>query len=764
GGHKQIGCRYKPGHWTSAVIEAKANKDDFVGEMEIGVYQDKGTRPVGLDALPYRLTDRRDVALSKGRMKGLHGSFYVPPGVEIASGKMTLAQRRGLQRFELPFPLTRMAAYQYHFVVLARSPDRYGFLNAIDSIRPPGGEADMGKGDYHYSVALVRADRQTPVPDGALFWTGIAYVLWDDVDPKSLTPEQQRALVDWLHWGGQLIVSGPDTLETLRGSFLDAYLPAKADGAWALAPGDFEDLNARFTLKGQRALAPVGEWSGVKLRLATDSQFVPDNGRLLAERRVGRGRVVVSAVRLNDRPLIDWPGFDGWFNACLLRRPARKFEPNEYGDDPVVAWADATTHRRDDAALTCNLRYFARDADVPRSVYTFSSEIEEATANPSGMGALLAGQGGSSLLDEREANGTGLAAWRNFSPAANAARRSLQSAACVEVPGRWFVIWVIAAYLGVLVPLNWFVFAAMGRVEWAWAAAPLIAVGCTLAVVHLARLDVGFARSETNLGVLELQSGYSRAHLAKYTALYTSLTTQYEFGQDGMGGLVQPFPTVDNPKEFRMLPGQGLGTLEYWHGSDSWLRGFSIPSNLVDFVHAEEMVGLDGPIDVLRNSSGGWEIINRTGLPLHGVGVIRRDAAGRIETAWVGELDRLSSAGATFVRAEADKGPWWPGDRNRAVATKAKAVKGEANVRELTDLAEQVDDLAPGEARLVGWTDAPIGDLKIKPAAPQSRQVTLVVAHLKYAAPGPPEADVNAKEQVKQQMGRGRWRGREGSR
>jgi len=752
-GAKQLGCRYKPGHWTSTIIEAKANKDDFVGEMEISLVQDKGTRPIGLDAVPYCLTDWRPVALAKGRLKALGGSFHVPPTSEIVSGRLRLGSRHSYRRVEVPFLMNRMLAYQYHFVVLARAPDRYNFVRSLDSIRPPGGGIDNSKADFHYWVALLSVDRQTPLPDGALFWTSIAYVLWDDVEPKSLSPAQRRALVDWLHWGGQLIVSGPDTLDTLRDSFLADYLPATPQGAWELKPADFDELNKSFTLAEQRPLAPVGRWSGIRLRLASGAQFIPGTGRLMAERRVGRGRIVVSAVRLSDRSLVDWPGFDGFFNACLLRRPSRQYGLGEYDEKPVVRWADGN-HKPDAAALTCKLRYFSRDAGVGPIEYTRCGGPQLAAAAASGPGTppgAIAGGGQAVgfLGIEPLADGTGVAAWRSFSPVANRARAALQTAACIEVPGRWFVIWIIAAYLAVLVPLNWFIFGIVGKTEWAWAAAPVIAIACTFSVIHLARLDVGFARSETSVGGLEIQGSYPRAHLTRFTAMYTSLTTQYEFSQEDSGTLVQPFPAVNRRDEFRMLPGETLSTLEYWHGKGSRLRGFSIPSNVVDFIHAEQMMQMDGPLEIVRNSRGAWDLVNRTGMTLRGVGVVRRSAAGRVETAWVGQLRQMGSASLTFVRAAETKAPWWPGRREEDRATRANATKGETNVRALTDMAEEADDLRPGEMRLVGWTDAPLGDLKIEPAAPQSRQVTLVVAHLLRAAEGPPEADKNSIEQLK---------------
>ena len=61
------------------------------------------------------------------------------------------------------------------------------------------------------------------LPSYAMLWTGIAYVLWDEADPGKLNLMQQQALLDWLHWGGQLILSGPGTLGVLRNSFLDLH-------------------------------------------------------------------------------------------------------------------------------------------------------------------------------------------------------------------------------------------------------------------------------------------------------------------------------------------------------------------------------------------------------------------------------------------------------------------------------------------------------------------------------------------------------------
>ena len=79
----------------------------------------------------------------------------------------------------------------------------------------------------YYQVVLPAIDERVPLPSHPFAWTSFAYVLWDEMLPGLMTPDQQRAMLDWLHWGGQLIISGPGSLDQLSGSFLDGYLPAK---------------------------------------------------------------------------------------------------------------------------------------------------------------------------------------------------------------------------------------------------------------------------------------------------------------------------------------------------------------------------------------------------------------------------------------------------------------------------------------------------------------------------------------------------------
>ena len=773
--HEAAICWYKPGHWTSVTLDAKANNFDVVGQLRVSL-SDRDGQEIPLLGQPYSLVESRDVALPKGQQKVLHSTLFVPVQYQepvagdpfsmpnpLQSATATLPKAvnatymisgRGGKWIESPWPLARMPSYQYHFVVLSQTPEKYVSLRTKPSIKPPRDFMDNSLDGSHYRVVLLKGGRSVSLPSEALFWTSIAYVLWDDVDPESLSPRQQKAFVDWLHWGGQLIVSGPATLDGLRESFLSDYLPAVDDGNWDLKPGDFDELNANFALREYGKLTPSGEWTGVKLKLASKSRFLPGTGKLFAERRVGRGRVVISAIRLSDRDLTTWLGFDELLNACLLRRPPRKYQPKEVGD-PELLWASLDRIHAFDPALTCGLRYFTRDSGVKLDDY--APDIRKLSDNSDS----------SASLDDTGAVGSGMAAWRNFCPAATQARAALQNAARVEIPNRMFVVWVVGLYLLILVPLNWAVFGALGRVEWAWAAAPMIAIGCTLAVIRLAQLDIGFARSVSELSVIELQGDLPRAHVTRYTALYTSLTTGYTVRHKDPGAVVSPFPAgINRPEDFRLLPGQGLDTLYYEHGKDVALRGFMVRSNLTGLLHSEQMVELDGPLVLKRGTGGKDTIRNSTGIDLRGVGVVRRTEKGELQTAWVGDFYRSASAALKFhpilqkpkegskpdagggtPQTQAETG-LWPEEREREVQTQSQPLKGEFNFSGLIRLAEVTKDLQPGDYRLIGWANESIPGVEIEPQAPQSRSAAMIVANLAYGFGKDPQRDVNSRESV----------------
>jgi hypothetical protein len=346
-----------------------------------------------------------------------------------------------------------------------------------------------------------------------------------------------------------------------------------------------------------------------------------------------------------------------------------------------------------------------------------------------------------------------VAGWADFNPVANAARDALQQAAKVEIPEATFVLWVVGAYLLVLVPLNWVFFRLIGRVEWAWVAAPVIAVVCTAVVIRLARLDIGFERSANEVAVVELQGGHSRAHVTRFTALYTALYTDYTISSDDPGAQILPFPTVSKPGDFQHKLGDEITRLRYRHATEATaLEGFVVPSNSTKFLHSEHLLDLGGPVHLMESSDGGFSIQNRTDYTLRGAGVLWKKVTpnGGLELAWLDDLAPGVTAGLRFVRpAESEVRILWADQRSRSPLTMDPGGTmvdgplrgGQLNLNAMLNVAQQTE-LLPGEMRLVAWLDEPLPGQQIEPAARRTQQAAVVIAHLRFA-PGPdPRPDV----------------------
>ncbi|MFB3105855.1 MAG: hypothetical protein ACE1ZA_13170, partial [Pseudomonadales bacterium] len=257
-----------------------------------------------------------------------------------------------------------MKPYQNYLVVLAEFADNYQFVKSLRSIKPERSTDGFTDGnDLDYFVKLPKGTRRVDLPTHPLTWTNIAYVIWDDFNPAILSLSQQQAMIDWLHWGGQLIVSGPRTLDLLAGSAFRDYLPARPGETSSLTDDAIKELNKAwsFPKAGQLKLGTSKRPLTIELKLTDQSNFVADTAHLRAEKRVGRGRVVVTGFSIPHEVLLAWDSFDTFFNACLLARPPRRFEQKML-DGPIVdVWTDGRLSR-DDPRLTSQLRYFSRDA------------------------------------------------------------------------------------------------------------------------------------------------------------------------------------------------------------------------------------------------------------------------------------------------------------------------------------------------------------------------------------------------------------------
>lgn len=549
-----------------------------------------------------------------------------------------------------------MPSHQYHFVLLSERPDTYNFLNLTDcfNLRSKTGMIDRASAKFYVLVPSLFGE-PIPLPRHALNWTTIAYLLWDDMDPAKLSREHQDALLDWLHFGGQLILSGPDCLEKLENSFLADFLPARYDEGYNLTAEDLGELNTHWAVKvppNRSQIKPrVFEVAGDSLRAVRfnphrESEYIKGTGELAIERQVGRGRIVVTAFPLNAPAVRAWPSFPSFLNSALLRRPARKFLQREGEID--FHWEDFGSIKND-PLIGSTLRFVSRDlsssgtapsATVDSEFYDMDDEFDQ-WANMHQRSTSVS-KARNLEFDHRFFGGyqdtamSGVAGWNDSSAVANAARSTLVEAAGIIPPSSSFVLKMLAGYLLVLVPLNWLVFRIMGRVEWAWIAAPFIAIIGAVAVIKAAALDIGFVRSNTQIGLLEAWGDYPRAHVTEYSALYTSLSTGYSVQLDNASGQALPFASSLDSDVSASSPARPI-TLR--KSVTNQLEGLQIQSNSTGLLHTEFMLDLEGSwyasFDDQQNPT---QVTNGTYLNIENVGVLWRSPTDEYHFAWIGDL------------------------------------------------------------------------------------------------------------------------------
>ena len=256
-------------------------------------------------------------------------------------------------------------------------------------------------------------------------------------------------------------------------------------------------------------------------------------------------------------------------------------------------------------------------------------------------------------------------------------------------------------------------------------------------IVKLAQLDIGFARSQTEIDVLELHNNYPRGFLTRYIALYTSLSTNYDVHAVDPSTLILPFSADPN---FALLPGQASRTVTYQNDPDVVLSGFSVPSNSTGLLHGEQMIDLGGKV---AYGADGDELQNQTKFTLERAAVIRRTPQGDYQMAWIGDLPSRGRVKLKFRRA--DPGFNWSLELDRADEKGAPRF----DLNHLADLLRGKKFIQLGEVRLIGLIPELIPGLTVDPAASQSpRGAALVVAELQAAPLAEPRPDVNSRSDI----------------
>jgi hypothetical protein len=728
----------KARHWSWTNLEMRSNYVDYDGLLE--------TLPVPFQEMNHAVIFRREARLLKGQQARLGFQLLLP----LIPREITLSLARpdGIRADEsIPAPVRALETHQMLIVILAKNPSDYGAWTRMRALIPTSGDKDPASIDrqrYYRLVIPQDADKPFLSPH-PLTWTTISHIFWDSFDPDLLTPAQQQAMVDWLHWGGQITVMGgaAASLPLLKDSFLGPYLPADPAGENSLlTAADLAPLSDGYR-PPNRALAteePEALPFGTRMDMRRYDDPVPINpapkrpvyfvalrkregvgavelpmgdraDRLLGvERRVGRGRITMLSFSPTDPAFIAWPGLDTLVSRLLLRRPE---EVNRFTtpDTPVVN-NPPNAGPRGPIRSTNSWQYLCLNGQDLTWMRLLSRDLG---AEPS-QSTRSADNGEVELPREP------VCEWTDRSKLPLMCQAALKTASGITIPPSSFILKVMIAYVIALVPLNWLVCRfVLRRREWAWLLVPVLALGFAIGVERAAAYDMGFDSGCDEIDLLETHGPYPRGHLTRFAALFSTGRVSYVISYPGEGSALG-LPM--NPGE--ILRGEEQLRTVWQSMPVPALVGLQVQPRSLALYRAEHIAPLPGTVQLV-SEDGARKILNGTPLELRDATLI--EDAGERET----YLGTIAPGASIDLRSTS------LADKSDPVAPSAKNwLDPEPFLKVLRSYHWQSPaDL--GEIRLVAWAPSLLPGQKVEPKVDRHRGLTLVVAHLALGLPPNPD-------------------------
>jgi hypothetical protein len=682
---------------------------------------------------------QRSLAIGKDQEKNIALKFYQPDVPVINEDDRTsqttpsyLAvnySMRGVGTtvFAGEYPAKLMPGYQYNIVSISVDPARYVFWRGLDCMVWPSQKMMPDERIAPHRMTDLNEDEiASQFPEHLYSMTSISHLVINDASPSRFSTEQQNAILDWLYFGGTIIINGSDAIGGVSSSFLKELSPLNNTIASSITEEEIDRLNENWTIKeytNQIKTASIVPFTPAKKipklegELAEGASWVNSLNGLVAEKLVGQGRVVMTTFPMTDNTFIRWPSYSSFIHNAILRKPPRDVVFIVENNAPPVAdtkYAGKYSGSELNPIHSTRLRIWARDLD--------SSMIS------------------TSRVDTKK---TSLGAWNPQSEILLQARQSLQQSSGITVPKIETIVKLLVGYLIILVPINWLVFRLLGKVELAWVAAPIIAIIGAFVVARGVQLDVGFSRSQTEYGFLECHAGHPRGVLSTYSALYTSLSTNYRATFENENGVVTPMPSP--AAEIGASKRIAATKYDYTFADDagSGLQSTTVLSNTTGLLQSEETVQLGGNINTKLDVSLQLVVVTSDStIDLKDFGVLGIDPQGRLVKGWLGSLEK-GTAMKCDLKVQEKEDRWFDEWNENVILSRPDVIRSDGinwTSKEIGDelylgaLLEKVSKgypLAKGEYIAIGWTDNSLSTLNIAPIAKQKKQRNLVLLHLR---------------------------------
>ena len=747
----------KPNHWSTLTFELKANDDDYDGVLQ--------TEPMKLVGMPHEVYFVRDGRLIKEQRARRAMQMMVPSPNGVIPKQFTFELlRKTALRPDASWQanLSTLPPHQMLLMILSKdSTTKFSAWSRMAATLPSSAERDGGDLEKvrYYRVVMPIEPGTVSLSSHPLTWTTISHIVWDGYPPDSLSVSQQQAMLDWLHWGGQLVLCGGagQSFSVVRDSFLGPYLPGEATGETVpLTEDDLRPLSqsyppphyasaidnqsepvaierrtkatassVRRAVRAYRAPVPIrpGPQHPVylmALKAKEGASTIPlgeASPRILAvESRVGRGRITMLALNPNEEALLAWPGLDSLVRRVILRRPE---DPGAERSDSDRSLQNSPPRGRLFSQDLSWYRITSRDLPPDPNSAEKREPESKTKAEPDLQILDASAQAGESDLHEFPA----VADWRDTAKLPRLSRDLLEEASGITIPSSNFVMKVILAYLLAVVPLNWLICRfLLNRREWAWIVVPVVALCFAVGVERLAAHDMGYDTAADEIDLLEVHGDYHRAHLTRLVSLYTTGRSRFSISYpDDPSALCLP---LDNGRSIR---GEET-SYSIWQSSPvPALLNFMVQPRSLAMFRAEQMLTLGGAIR-LEGGAGRRLLVNESEIELRDAVFIDSTGKGKRRERSLGTI----KVGAS-VEIEAQDGPL---PAARVDAGPGPDPNPFLNVLRTSWENREEDQ---GELRLVAWASSTIGGQLIEPVIDRRRGFTAVLVHLRSGAPPSPE-------------------------
>ncbi len=741
----------KANHWCTLLFELRANDDDYDGFLK--------SDPIKMLGRPQEVYYRREARLLKEQRANLNLQMMVPSASgQVPKEIMVEMVRPGALRPDASSQATLTTLPPHQMLVLVLSKEattKFAAWNRMSAIIPSA--ADREGGDIeklrYYRLVLPMEHDKPALSSHPLTWTTISHTIWDGYSPDDLSVSQQQAMLDWLHWGGQLIISGGagQSFSLLRESFLGPYLPGDATGETVpLEQNDLQPLAQSYPPPGappgaddQSQPVPLTKEEAIRryaLRYQAPVPIRPAPKRplylsvlkpkpgastialgeasphlLAIEQRVGRGRITMLTINPNEESLLSWPGLDTLVRRVVLRRPE---EPTLVAGDYGRSVPEPPQRGRLLASDLSWYRIMSRDADLAAAPSAAPTPI------PDGSARFQNGPASDPETAENEFNRQiGVADWRDGAKLPKLSKDLLDEASGITIPSSNFVLRVILAYLITVIPLNWLLCRfVLHRREWTWVVVPLVALAFAIGVERVAARDIGYDTATDEIDLLEIHGDYPRAHLTRLVSLYSTGRSSFTISYpNDPTALALPF---DNGLSIR---GEDVSTSTWQSYPVPSLIDYTVQPRSLSLFRAEQMLTLSGAIR-LDEEGGKRRVVNGGDLELRDAILIDQAVPDEPRERWLGTI---AAGAAVEIDGPAEEKP----PESVAAGPGPDANPYLAELRTNREPREENQ----GELRLVAWVAGATGGQVIEPAVDRHRGFTAVLVHLRSGSPPSPD-------------------------